>query len=356
MVLRLPLLCIVLAGVGVSAADRIERVGRGSLLVGIPQGVKTAPREMYRTAAVKGPMPTTDWWTSLAWEPFSQNQFPHPLAVRAAAEGLRVCYAGAGFHATAKHIFASFRDEVTLGHAGCRSFPDARVGGYSDWFVTAHFEKGKDRMRLTYGHGSPFVFGMFEGGGAAVTFKGVVTVWAGNERTGTLGVSVNGRHYGLFGSATSTWSGMGSATLVNENRGKEYFSLAILPDNRPATLELYDVPVTSDFDKTTQNGQEDFTPLFLGAEQVDVQSHAEPLVANHLSRMKRDRVNVKTITCVSTTCANYADRETQASRSLAHIIDTVRRLADEHGLEFAPATLKEIHEEADRLYRLGKHS
>ena len=125
---------------------------------------------------------------------------------------------------------------------------------------------------------------------------------------------------------------------------------------QPGTLELYDVPVTSDFNKTTLNGQEDFTPLFLGSEQLEAPEHAEFLVSNHIDRMKRDGVNVKTITCVSTTCANYEDRGSRASQALGHIIDTVRRLADENGLELAPATLAEIHGEADRLYKLGKHS
>jgi len=123
---------------------------------------------------------------------------------------------------------------------------------------------------------------------------------------------------------------------------------------QPGTLELYDVPVTSDFDKTTLNGQEEFTPLFLGTEQKDIESNAAFLVSKHLDRMTREDIHVKTITCVSTNAANYADKESRASRMLAHVIETIKRLADERHLMLVPATLADIHAEADRLYKEGK--
>ena len=122
----------------------------------------------------------------------------------------------------------------------------------------------------------------------------------------------------------------------------------------PGTLELYDVPVTSDFDRTTLNGQEEFTPLFLGTEQRDIKSNAAFLVSKHIERMTREDIHVKTITCMSTNAANYADPGSRASQMLAHVIDTIKRLADEHHLMLVPATLADIHAEADRLYQEGK--
>src|SRR5262249_19791033 len=50
-----------------------------------------------------------------------------------------------------------------------------------------------------------------------------------------VGVSINGHHYGLFAPAGSTWSvngGSAQSTLA----GKDYFSVAVLPDNTAATL------------------------------------------------------------------------------------------------------------------------
>jgi len=125
---------------------------------------------------------------------------------------------------------------------------------------------------------------------------------------------------------------------------------------QPGTLELYDVPVTSDLDKTTLNGQEEFTPLFLGTEQADIETHAAFLVAQHLARMKRDDVHVKTISCLSTNCGDYAGADGRGAKMLALVIDTIRREADKHGMVIVPATFEQIHSEADRMYEAGKQT
>ncbi|MHC4505634.1 MAG: glycosyl hydrolase, partial [Planctomycetota bacterium] len=96
------------------------------------------------------------------------------------------------------------------------------------------------RMRVTYAHGSPFVYALFDGGGASIRFDAPPRVWAGTGSAATLGVSVKGRHYGLFGPGGSTWSGLGGAAFVNDPRGKRHFSLAVLPDDRPETLRLFE--------------------------------------------------------------------------------------------------------------------
>jgi len=124
----------------------------------------------------------------------------------------------------------------------------------------------------------------------------------------------------------------------------------------PGTLELYETPVTSDFDKTTLNGQSDFTPIFLSPEQPDIQDHVDGLLANHLARMERDAVHMRTLTCTATTCADYRAPDTDTCKALSQIIDAVRRAADASGMSLAPATLAEIHDEADRLHPMGKHS
>jgi len=124
----------------------------------------------------------------------------------------------------------------------------------------------------------------------------------------------------------------------------------------PGTLELYEVPVTSDFDKTTLNGQEDFTPVFLGTAHEDCGTNAEFLLGKHLARMKAETVHVKTLTCVSHNVQSYGEPDSPAAENLAVVIDTVRRLVDEHGLELVPATLAQIHDEADRLHKDGLHT
>ncbi len=228
----------VAAGGDISTDDTV-RVGKGSYTLTSPADMKLPPETIFRTRNAVGPMQTTDWWSSLAWEPFSSNQFPHPLAVCAAKEGLRISYPAAAMNVVPKHVIAPMQKDLVLGHTQCDKFPDARVDGFSDWFVSAMFADADRQMRVSYGHGSPFVYATFTGGGAVIRFDAPVQVWSGSADTPVLGITVKGRHYGLFGPAGSTWSGLDGRLFVNQPSGKRHFSLALLPDNRPETLTLF---------------------------------------------------------------------------------------------------------------------
>ncbi len=71
-------------------------LGEGSYLTALPPGAKGPPETIYRTERVTGPMPTNRWWSSLAWLPFSERQFPHPLPVRF-SDGFTISNAAPGF-------------------------------------------------------------------------------------------------------------------------------------------------------------------------------------------------------------------------------------------------------------------
>ena len=235
---RVIILLLVLVASFVSAQDSVK-VGRGSYRKSLPGNVVGPQKEIYKTNNISGPVPTTDWCSSLYWEKYSSNHFAHPLAMCAGENGLAISYPGANIHAVDNHFFGSFINEFVLGHSGEDSFPDARVDGFSDWFVDVLFERGSNSMKLSYGHGSPFVYAIYKNGGAKITFREGWQVWSGDENSSVLGITHMGKHWGLFGPAGSTWSGIGTSQLVNDSKGKEYFSLAILPDTNPQTLRLF---------------------------------------------------------------------------------------------------------------------
>jgi endoglucanase Acf2 len=224
----------------------IETVGAGSYATHPPPGGKSPPDTIYRTDSARGPMPTNDWWSSVAWVKYSEPQYPHPLAVRAQAEGLRIYYPGRNIGTSKDAIFGAMPaggEDLVLGNATADGFDDARVDGWSDWFVRVRLGgKGKTGgMVVTYGHGSPFVFATYDDGGAArVTFAAEPKVWSGDARGAVLGVTMNGAHYGLFGPTGSTWEGIGAKVLTNRAAGeKRYFSLAVLPEAGEKALGLF---------------------------------------------------------------------------------------------------------------------
>jgi endoglucanase Acf2 len=187
-------------------------------------------------------MPTNDWWSSLAWKPFSDAIYPHPLAIRTVPGGLRVYSPGPNITANKAAIFgimAGETDDFVIGHSEVAKFSESRVDGFSDWFVSALFESEGKRLRTSFGHGSPFVYATFEGGNATLTFAATPRLWSGTARDAVLGISLQKRHYGVFAPTGTTWSDLSQPRWTAETHGKGYFAIAALPDDRPETLELF---------------------------------------------------------------------------------------------------------------------
>jgi endoglucanase Acf2 len=230
------------AAASAGEAPGIVNLGLGSYTIQLPPGAKEPPEPVYKTADIKGPLPTNQWWSSLLWSKFSEPQYAHPLAVRATAAGLQVYYPGPGITVIPVGIMGVMpgggRDFI-LGHSAAGDFPDARLAGWSDWFVTASFAADAGSMRISYGHGSPFVYALYDRGEPLLTFAEAPAVWSGAAGDAVLGVTVSGRHYGLFGPTGTTWSGLGGKVLTCRAGGKPYFSVALLPDNSPQTLAIF---------------------------------------------------------------------------------------------------------------------
>lgn len=140
------------------AFGEVVTTGPGSYRNRLPEGAMGPPVTIYKTDAVRTPMPTNDWWSSLAWVPLSDAMFPHPLAMKAVEGGLRIWYPGAAIAASKAAIMGGGGEDILLGHSKIASFKEARVAGWSDWFVTALVGDEELGMKLTFGHGSPFVF------------------------------------------------------------------------------------------------------------------------------------------------------------------------------------------------------
>lgn len=221
------------------------KVGKGSYSTVLPPGAENVLPTIYRTNNLKGPMSTNDWWSSTAFLRYSERQYPHPLAVINKKEGIQVYYPGPSIFANKDAICGWMNlpedtpDDFTIGHSQVQVFPDTRVDDYSDWFVTNLFSNGHHSMKVSYGSGSPYIYFTYTGGNPKLTFGRAPHIWWGNAGSKVLGITVNGRHYGLFGPEGSTWTGIGTNVLINNLGGKNYFSVALLPDNSEETLKKF---------------------------------------------------------------------------------------------------------------------
>src|SRR4051812_21749789 len=79
------------AGLLIALAATLPARGQEPVRVGpaagyataLPPGAKGPQAEIYRAENLRGPTPTNDWWSSLAWMKFSERMYAHPLALQA---------------------------------------------------------------------------------------------------------------------------------------------------------------------------------------------------------------------------------------------------------------------------------
>ncbi|MFF4172178.1 glycosyl hydrolase [Streptomyces sp. NPDC001744] len=195
------------------------------------------------TAAAQGrPVPTNDWWSSLALQryggnPYSTPMYGHPLTYQAVAGGLEIGYpTSPAIVGDGRQYEFPHKRDLTLGLTGLNS-PDTRADAWSDWTVTPYWSDGARTLRTTIGHGLPFVYARGTGGDARITTAQTPTVFA--DQGNVLGITVAGHHYALFSPSGTDWNVSGS-TLTAGLGGKDYFSVAVLPSTDAlATYRTY---------------------------------------------------------------------------------------------------------------------
>jgi len=242
------IVCMIIATAGTILAPaelhaQVQSVGQGSYSLTLPSGAvgpqlaNGSPATPKVTGNFSQPVQTNDFWSSLIYpffdDPHSGVLFAHPINAKATATGLQLGY-------TPDHVFAGsdylypFSHQLTVGVDGLNA-SQTLTDSYGDWTVTAKWEGGGKMMKATLGHGLPFVYFRINGGYADITPSSTPTVWYNSGEV--LGMTINGKHYGIFAPEGSEWTQNGS--FQSTLNGKDYMSVALLPDNSLQTLELF---------------------------------------------------------------------------------------------------------------------
>jgi endoglucanase Acf2 len=167
---------------------RVQDIGAGSILIGIPDGQKgptlsdgaTPAHPLVSGDAAGKPIPTNDGWSSLLYnyfgDAYSAPMYADPLALKADATGLELSY-----QPNYRLINGSPSDPVWQGvkyeytfnptvHVGIDGLhaSAATAADHGDWTVTAQWQSAGAGLEATFGHGLPFVYFQRTGGGDAV--------------------------------------------------------------------------------------------------------------------------------------------------------------------------------------------
>ena len=159
-------LAIALAAVGLGpaatpAAAATVPAGSGSYSDARPAGTSGpttntgAPVTPKLTAAARDkPVPTNDWWTSLAYQrygdnPYSTPMYGHPLTYQATSGGLEVGYPTTpAVVGDGRQYEYAHKADLTVGLNGLNS-PDTKADDWSDWTVTPYWSDGTRTLRTT---------------------------------------------------------------------------------------------------------------------------------------------------------------------------------------------------------------
>ncbi len=213
-------------------------VGAGSYTDTLPSGRVQPPSTIYKTANLTGGIPTSNWESSILFQQYSQPLIAHPLSFRCVAGGLELGRPNLGGGGVA--YFGTHANDFTVKHTGIATVADSRADKISDWAVDVVMASGANNIKATLVKGSPYAYFIYTGGNPQLAFGSTPTVFYGSAASSYLGVTVNGKSFGLFAPTGSTWSGIGTTTITcNLASGKNYFSVATLPDNTTGTLTYF---------------------------------------------------------------------------------------------------------------------
>lgn len=223
--------------------SQVINVGNGSYTTVLPPG---AVGPSYANGAPAFPKvsetfskhpQTNDFWSSLIFpffgNPHSNVIHAHPANFKAKSSGLEMGYSPNHVLINNDYVF-QYRYQLTIGIEGLNA-SSTLTEDYSDWTATALWSHGDREMLATIGHGLPFAFFTISGGNASITTNGTRSIW--HNQNGVIGLTVDGVHYGIFAPSGSQWT-IGSSLTSNLD-GKDYLSVAVLPNNSAETLEFF---------------------------------------------------------------------------------------------------------------------
>ncbi len=226
------------------AISQTVEVGAGSYSLTPPAGELGPSTHTGQPAIPKisegfdQPIQTTEFWSSLIFpffgDPHSSQMYAHPFNMKAVGNGLQVGYSSTPTVGDRNYIFP-FSNHFRLSASGL-NVSETKTYAYSDWTVTAQWKTESVEMKTTYGHGLPFIFVEIENADAMISLNTSSSVWVQDDEV--LGITIGGEHYAFFAPTGSQWS-VSSSQLSSNLNGEGFYSVAILPDNTPETLEYF---------------------------------------------------------------------------------------------------------------------
>ncbi len=241
-IVRAGLYALVLLLACASAIAQPVKLGAATYLATPKSGDKAPPAAPYRTEAMlKLAAPTTQWYSTLIFNPKPEALFAHPLAVKATPEGLELALPSkqvvpTEFRTTEIHY--PHKDPLLIAPVAFEPGP-ARLARATDWAVDIAMDRGADQMHVTTAHGSPYAYITLSRGDVGIKLPSAGERIASVADARVLALRIGDKSYALFGPTGVRWEQVSPTAWVGHMpEGKGYLSAAALPDDRAESVAL----------------------------------------------------------------------------------------------------------------------
>lgn len=216
---------------------------------------KTYVTDDYRETV--GTIPTNDWASSVVFDQYSESLYAHPLAYRAASNGMQMaapavvdsnCYVDG--EPSVESLLDDTTVELVVGADGFTA-KDASVDKTTDWAYDIVMENnaGTASMRAIIAKGTPYAYYTFESLSPTISLGAGATdlaIFKNTTASNILGVSLKNKkdgkthYYSLNAPKGTTWTNAGGKLTANMPANAKYLSIAILPDSSDEAFALYE--------------------------------------------------------------------------------------------------------------------
>jgi endoglucanase Acf2 len=218
-------------------------LGAGKYYLAPKSGDKPVPEAPFRTEAMlKRAAPTSQWYSTLIFNPKPEAIFIQPITVKTTPAGLE-------FALPSKEAVASVRQDVEIRYPHKDPLVispvafepgKAKLAGAGDWSIDISMARGADDMLTTVARGSPYAFVRLSKGDMRVRLPSAGQRVHTEADARVLALKVGGKSYALFGPTGVKWEAVSPTEWIAKlPAGAGYLSVAGLPDNEVSTLTMF---------------------------------------------------------------------------------------------------------------------
>lgn len=194
--------------------------------------------------------------SSVVFDKYSESLYAHPLAYRAASNGMQMASpavtSGTSYVDGEPTVESLLEDNTVELVVGGNNFSakDAKVDKTTDWTYDILMENNASTSSImaTIGKGTPYAYYNFKNVEPTISLGAGGTdlaIYKNSTSSNILGVSLKNKkdgktHYYLISAPSgTTWVNAGGKLTAKMPAGKNYMSVAILPDGSDNAFELY---------------------------------------------------------------------------------------------------------------------